>query len=870
LSIEGAPRSTAAVRRANVRVLPEAAVPDPSLELLETMFMSAPIGFGVVDHELRYIRVNPALAAITGLPEHAHLGHTPVELMPNAGELQHCLRAVLDTGEAQINREVQPRDPAGRTHYWLASFYPVRGIDSVAAAGMVITDITERRRAERSNAVRHAVERALAESRSLEDTAPRILAGTCAALGWEVGVMWGVDQTDGVLRCAAVWCSPNVARSVKPFCDDTKTRTFMRGVGLPGRVWAANEPDWVPDVDLDENFPRLDAARRASLRTGFALPIVTAGETIGVLEFFTRAAQPRDEELLWALRSAGALIGQFAGRQWAEAEVAFQKVLLESQAEATLDGILIIDRAGVVLSNNRRLLEIWGIDRATLDALTGTELIEVLARRTIAPVRLLADLGEPAAPRQERSGTATLTDGRVIEWRNAPLATPAADGGGRALYFRDVTEQKRVHEELLAGQRRFSFLAQAGTLLSSSLHSSAVLERLARLAVPGLADWCAIDEVREDGSVRRLNVTVDDAGLTATARKLKRFGPHQGDPVHEVIRTGAPALIAHVTDAALVSASRNPSHLQLLRKLGTTSMLVVPLLVRGAVYGVVTLAAGSSGRVYGETDVELANELARRASLGVENATLYRERSHIARVLQQSLLPPALPHIEGVELADRYEAAGELNEVGGDFYDVFATTKNDWAIVMGDVCGKGPDAAAVTTLARYTIRAAAMSARRPTRVLGVLNEALLRQTSDSSFCRFATVAYARLRVMRDGTLRLTVASGGHPLPLLIRPDARVIGLSKTGIAVGVTEHINVVDHTFELQRGDAVVFYTDGVLEARGAAGIFGSERLEATLQACAGLSAEEIADRLHQTVMGFQQGTPRDDIAIVVLKIPG
>src|SRR5436305_6224251 len=164
----------------------------------------------------------------------------------------------------------------------------------------------------------------------------------------------------------------------------------------------------------------------------------------------------------------------------------------------------------------------------------------------------------------------------------------------------------------------------------------------------------------------------------------------------------------------------------------------VPVTVRGRILGAISFIA--TGRRYGPADLELAEDLGRRASTAVDNARLYEELSHIARTLQHSLLPPQLPDIPAIEIAARFRPTGEGNDVGGDFYDVFETAEGDWALVMGDVCGKGADAAALTGLSRHTIRTAAMQERDPSKVLTMLNDAIILQDTG----RFCTVAYARL------------------------------------------------------------------------------------------------------------------------------
>jgi PAS domain S-box-containing protein len=238
--------------------------------------------------------------------------------------------------------------------------------------------------------------------------------------------------------------------------------------------------------------------------------------------------------------------------------------------------------------------------------------------------------------------------------------------------------------------------------------------------------------------------------------------------------------------------------------------------------------------------------------------------AQLAQTLQQSLLPPHLPSIPGVEIAAHYEAARDGSDVGGDFYDVFESARNDWSIVIGDVCGKGPEAAALTALIRYTTRAAAIQTRRPRLVLNLVNEAVLRQT-DEQFC---TVAYVRLRPEGDGA-RLTVSCAGHPLPLLLRTDGEVESVAAPGRVLGPFADLASVDRVVRLDPGDTLVLYTDGVTDARGADGFYGEERLRETLVSCAGSTADDMVKALEHSLREFHGGRPRDDIAFVVLRVP-
>lgn len=238
--------------------------------------------------------------------------------------------------------------------------------------------------------------------------------------------------------------------------------------------------------------------------------------------------------------------------------------------------------------------------------------------------------------------------------------------------------------------------------------------------------------------------------------------------------------------------------------------------------------------------------------------------ARLAHTLQQSLLPPHLPSIPGLQIAAHYEAARDGSDVGGDFYDVFESAKNDWSIVIGDVCGKGPEAAALTALVRYTTRAAAIQTRRPRLVLDLVNEAVLRQT-DEQFC---TVAYVRLRPEGDGA-RLTIARAGHPLPLLVRNDGEVETVAVPGRVLGPFTELASVDRVVRLDPGETLLLYTDGVTDARGPGGFFGEERLRETLVSCAGSSADDTVKAIERSLHDVHRGRPRDDIAFVVLRVP-
>ena len=236
----------------------------------------------------------------------------------------------------------------------------------------------------------------------------------------------------------------------------------------------------------------------------------------------------------------------------------------------------------------------------------------------------------------------------------------------------------------------------------------------------------------------------------------------------------------------------------------------------------------------------------------------------LAATLQASLLPPELPAIPALDIGAAYRPAGAGDEVGGDFYDVFETGRDDWAVVLGDVCGKGPIAAGVTALARYTIRATAMRTRRPSAVLADLNTALLRHPGD----RFATVVYLRVQRSRQGTVIVTIASGGHPPPLRLGRNG-VTPVGVPGTLLGVLDRPELHDTTIVLHPGEGLFCYTDGLTEGRRGEEFFGEERLHAALAAGRGRPTWELAQAVVDEVVAFQGGQPRDDMAAVLLGVP-
>ncbi len=469
---------------------------------------------------------------------------------------------------------------------------------------------------------------------------------------------------------------------------------------------------------------------------------------------------------------------------------------------------------------------------------------------------------------------AVRTDGAVRWLRTIGRPLTRADGttsGITGISF-DVTERHRAEEEraaFLASERarrdRVAFLAEASATFAEFLDDSEILTTVGKLVVPRLADWFALDAV-VDGRIRTVAVGHTDPAkldLLEGLRRGRAKGAGAVADVQGVLETGRGRLHA-TADEADVALPGDDAHRQLLHKVGVRSVITTPLTARGRTFGALTLVLAEEDLRYTADDLLLAGDLAGRAALAIDNARLYADRAEVARVLQQSLLPPQMPEVPGIDLAARYRSAQVGSDIGGDFYDVFLTPSDHWAIVIGDVSGKGTSAAVLTGHARHTVRAAAMREPDPARVLTELNQAILAQDHDE---RFLTVAYARMQVTSGGA-ELVVASAGHPAPLVLRADGSLDVLDCHGGVIGLFADTDVFEVPVRLGAGDALILHTDGVLEARGREGFFDEERLHALLRSCAGLSAATITERIDETVLAFQDGRPRDDVAVLVVRV--
>ena len=617
----------------------------------------------------------------------------------------------------------------------------------------------------------------------------------------------------------------------------------------------------------DEDFARLQAVDASS---GIIVPLRARGRRLGTLTLLTLRATRRrfnEEDLeftkVLAGRAALALdnAGLFSELETIEAQLT---TALGTLAEA----VTVQSTSGSLIYANAAAAEMLGYASAQeLVATPGEEIVAAFdtTLEDGTPLRI-----EEVPGRQVMSGESEpkplvvrTVDRRTgeVSWR-VTKASGVYDREGELKLvvnvIEDITEVKRAE----VTQR---LLARAGEILTSSRDYERTLQQIAELAVPQLADWCSVSMPDGRGAIRAVAVAHVDPAKVALARELEQRYPARADAqsgAAQVIRDGRTQIVNDIPDELLAASARDDEHLRLLRSVGMRAGLAVPLTTaRGKIAGALTLVNAESARRFSDADIALAEELARRAGTAVENARLYRERSHIARELQRGLLPDALPELPGWATATLFRPAGDENWVGGDFYDAYRV-RGGWLALVGDVAGRGATAAALTGVARHTLRTAARLLDDPLDAIGVLNRELLAR-EPMSLCSVGAVL-----LCEDGDdATAQVICAGHPLPLLIR-NGRVRPVGDFSPMLGAYDVADWARTAVDLVPGDVLVLFTDGVFDTVGERERFGEERLAATL---AGVrSAPEAVDRISAALSAFEVGVQADDTAVLAVERVG
>lgn len=526
------------------------------------------------------------------------------------------------------------------------------------------------------------------------------------------------------------------------------------------------------------------------------------------------------------------------------------------------DPVTIRDRDDRLVYANRAALDQLGFDsREQLRETPPAEIMKdylvrgedgrELAMEDIPSVRILR--GEHVEPLLIR----TVNRETGVERWSLLKAAPVLDEDGAVEATILITEDLTAHKR---AELRSEFLAQAGAVLASSLGYEQTLRNVAELAVPDIADWCAVDLLDEEGRSRPVAVAHTDPDRLSLAETLRSYVPDRLDPergIGRVVHTGEAVVYPEISDQMLAESAVDDRHLELLRTVGFRSGLIVPMRLGEKVLGTMTLVSAESSRVLDSSDKELAEQIAARAAVAIENSRLYSQRSLIARTLQQDLLPERLPTIPGYELASIYLPARETSMVGGDFYDVWEVGER-WMLVIGDITGKGIEAAALTALVRHTLRAASEFQSSPAELLAFVDMTLKKRPT-LSVC-------TALCVRLEGD-RATLAAGGHPLPLHITPTG-IRELGEHGPLLGGFADVDWQNFTLELEPGSTLVAYTDGITDAhREGHGRFGLGRLSDTLATLADRRPAEVMQGLARELAQFQPGAQNDDTAAIALR---
>jgi PAS domain S-box-containing protein len=655
--------------------------------------------------------------------------------------------------------------------------------------------------------------------------------------------------------------------------------------GLPLAI-RTGESQLIPEVTdemltpghIAQDEEHAEVLRKLGFRSALVVPLRARGRILGAVGLGLGSEGDRrygPDDLTYAedlaRRAALALDNSrlFTERVRAEEELRRSRDELDFILAGVADGVTAQAPDGSLIYANDAAVATLGY--ATVEELLAAPVGEIMERFEIFdedgrpfPVERLPGRLALAGQKPDDAVIKFHTKATGDERWSVVKATPILDAAGAVLMAINVFEDITEHKE---SELRARFLADAAAVLASSLEYETTLQQVAELAIPAFADGSVVDLADQDGQLVPVAMAHRDPEKAALMRQLRDEYPADARAprgIGHVFRTGNSELYSEIDPDAVAGAMQDDRESELVAGIGMRSLMVVPMSTGGRRLGTMAFALSDSARRYDRADLSVAEELARRAGVAIDNARLYRERSYIARTLQESLLPPELPDVAGAEVAARFHPAGEATEVGGDFYDMFDTS-HGWGIVMGDVCGKGADAAAVTALARYTLRTLGVQETSPAAVLRKLNDALLRQRSDRRFC---TVAYASMHVNGGGSAEVCLSTGGHPLPYVLRADGTVEAVGEPGTLLGVLPDVRLTDTAVHLDRGDLMVLYTDGVIEARGPGGMLGNDELQDILAGCAGLDAISVATRIESAALEIQEGNARDDIAILVVRI--
>lgn len=414
-------------------------------------------------------------------------------------------------------------------------------------------------------------------------------------------------------------------------------------------------------------------------------------------------------------------------------------------------------------------------------------------------------------------------------------------------------ERARLAEVELNRRASLSFLAEASDLLAGTLDEDMTAALAAQLVTSRLARWCAVHITNDLGVSRLAHVFHGNENYNDILRALLNALPPREQREPRPLWSTEQLAGAELEDELMHELARSPA-------------ISIPLVAHGRALGRMTMGKREDEDFIRE-DVDVADDLGRRVASAMENARLHEGQASMSGALQRSLLPAKEkePSIPGVDHAVFYRPADERTVVGGDFYDLFAANGR-WCFAIGDVCGTGPEAAAVTGLARHTLRALAREGFSPSHIMDRLNLAILDENTTT---RFLTMLYGEMTPLggSGGGMRVRMVSAGHPLPLRINQKGEVVPFGTSQPLLGAFEDVDFTNETVEIRAGEVVLAVTDGVTERRNSTDMLGDEGLMRIFSGCAGLTAQAVISRIDRELEEFAPGGHTDDTAMLVLR---
>jgi GAF domain-containing protein len=620
---------------------------------------------------------------------------------------------------------------------------------------------------------------------------------------------------------------------------------------------------WLRQVATDDED--LALLERLELDSAVVVPLIARNHPIGTLVYGSRSAArslTADDTVGFLRLVAGRVALALDNARLADELRRTGQQLQAILANADI-AVMVRAAGGELIYANQSAAELLDLpDAAAIADATSAQLMErfdvydeagaSVALTDLPGARLLAGEADPK-PMLVRSVVRRTGQERWL--LNRATAIRGADGRVEMAVnlIEDFTDTKRNE----IAQR---LLANAARVVNAAGELEPALQAIADAAVPGLADWAGVDLLDSRRRIRTVAIAHRSAEHVQLGWRLRTDWPvdfNEPAGLAEVIRSGRSELSSEITDEMLIAAARDDEHLRVLRTVGLNSTMVVPIRAGDTALGALSFVSSTSRR-FDQRDLRLAEDLGHQVGILIANAQLQAERVSIAHTLQAGLLPGRLPDVSGWTVQAAYRAAGQANEVGGDFYDIVPFA-DGWSAIVGDVVGKGAEAAVLTALARHTLAAIIESTSDPVNALTVLNRRL-RERGGEGFASLCTIAVITIR--RD---RAQILSAGHPRPLLIRGDT-VTPIGTPGVLLGVIDDAAITSATIDLITGDKLLLYTDGVTDAIGANERFGDRRLLKTVATLAHDDANDLAAELLTAIDTFSVGEQSDDIAILAL----